>query len=94
MLANLMSIHRQTSLLATACVLSLALLSLSGTRAAESKDEQIDDRFAAADTDHDGKLTLDEAKQGMPRVAAHFAEIDKDKKGYVTADEIRTLADR
>ena len=25
----------------------------------------------------------------MPRVAKNFAEIDKDKKGYVTLDEIK-----
>jgi len=87
-----MSIHRHASLLTTVCALSLSLLSLSSTRAEESQDEQIDERFSEADTDHDGKLTLDEAKQGMPRVAAHFAEIDKDKKGYVTANEIKALA--
>lgn len=34
-------------------------------------------------------MTLEEAQAGMPRVAKNFAEIDKDKKGYVTLDEIK-----
>ncbi len=46
-------------------------------------------RFDQANTTHDGHLTLDQAKAGMPRVAKHFEAIDKDKKGYVTADEVR-----
>jgi len=46
------------------------------------------EKFAEADADHDAKLTLDEAKNGMPRVAKKFDEIDTDKKGYVTLDQI------
>ncbi|QGM48001.1 hypothetical protein H2LOC_008650 [Methylocystis heyeri] len=45
-----------------------------------------------ADKNGDGKLTLDEAKLGMPRVAKHFDQIDKDKKGYVTLDEVKDAA--
>jgi Ca2+-binding EF-hand superfamily protein len=50
---------------------------------------QLESRFNEADKDGDGKLTLDEAEAGMPRVAKNFALIDKDKKGYVTLDEIK-----
>ena len=45
-------------------------------------------RFAAADTNGDGKLTREEASGKMPRVFEHFDEIDKDKHGYVTIDDI------
>lgn len=49
-----------------------------------------DERFAAANTTHDGKLTLDQAKAGHLRaVARDFAVIDKSKKGYVTLDEVK-----
>jgi Ca2+-binding EF-hand superfamily protein len=48
--------------------------------------EQIAARFQAADTNHDGKLTLEEAKAGMPRVAAVFSQIDVENKGYVTLE--------
>src|ERR1700730_15490187 len=50
---------------------------------------QIEQRFKAANKKGDGKLTLQEAKAGMPRVAKNFATIDKDKKGYVTLDEVK-----
>jgi ABC-type nitrate/sulfonate/bicarbonate transport system substrate-binding protein len=46
------------------------------------------ERFAQANTTNDGKLTLDQARAGMPMVARHFAAMDKDNKGYVTLDDI------
>ena len=36
-------------------------------------------------------MTVEEAKAGMPRVAENFDKIDKDKKGYVTLDQIKSL---
>ena len=59
-----------------------------------SRDEQIDEHFAAADTNHDGQLTLTEAQAGMPRVASNFDKIDADQSGTVTLTEIKALADR
>lgn len=76
--------------LAVAFVIALALPAVAET----SRDEQIDERFAAADTNHDGQLTLAEAQAGMPRVAANFDKIDADKSGTVTLAEIKALADR
>jgi len=50
----------------------------------------MDERFAAANTTHDGKLTLEQAKAGHLRaVTRDFATIDKSKRGYVTLDEIK-----
>ncbi len=46
-------------------------------------------RFAQADKDHDGKLTLDEAKAGMPLVAKNFAKVDKANSGFVTIADIK-----
>jgi hypothetical protein len=59
-----------------------------------SMDKEIDQRFALADTNKDGKLTLAEAKEGMPRVASNFSRIDVQKKGYVTLAEIKAMANR
>ena len=56
------------------------------------QDKEIEEKFKAADKDHDGKLTLEEAKAGMPRVAKGFDKIDKDKKGYITVDQIKAAA--
>jgi len=50
------------------------------------------ERFAAANSTHDGHLTLDQAQQGMPMVARHFAAIDRDHRGYVTLRDIREYA--
>ena len=75
---------------------TLLLLAVVGTACAQESrtDREIDERFAAADKNKDGKLTLEEAKAGMPRVAANFQRIDTQKKGYVTAAEIKAMADR
>ena len=45
-------------------------------------------RFAQANTTHDGHLTLEQAKAGYVTVARHFSRIDTGKKGYVTQDDI------
>jgi Ca2+-binding EF-hand superfamily protein len=50
---------------------------------------EVEKRFAAADKDGDGKLTLDEAKAGMPRVYKNFSKIDKGSKGFVTLEDIK-----
>ena len=59
-----------------------------------SLNKEIQERFAAADKNQDGKLTLKEAQAGMPRVARNFDKIDTQHKGYVTVAEIEAMADR
>ena len=59
-----------------------------------SPDAQIAARFAEADTNHDGQLTLAEAEAGMPRVAANFQKIDADQSGTVSFAEIEAMVDR
>lgn len=75
---------------------TLLMIAAVGTAYAQESrtDREIDERFATADKNRDGKLTLEEAKAGMPRVAANFQRIDTQKKGYVTAAEIKAMADR
>jgi hypothetical protein len=78
-------------------VFMVLLLSIGASvaNAQESfRDRQIDARFAAADKNQDGKLTLEEAQQGMPKVAANFDKIDTQKRGYVTLEQIKAAADR
>lgn len=52
-------------------------------------DAMLEHRFKAANTTNDGKLTLEQAKAGMPRVAKNFDKIDTDHKGYVTLQQIK-----
>lgn len=59
-----------------------------------SRNKEIQERFAKCDTNHDGKLTRNEANGCMPRVYDHFSRIDQQNKGFVTVLEIEKLADR
>jgi hypothetical protein len=46
-------------------------------------------RFALANTAHDGHLTSEEANGGFALVAKHFNDIDVGHKGYVTEGDIQ-----
>jgi hypothetical protein len=48
-------------------------------------------RFDAADANHDGKLTREEAEGKMPMVARSFEQIDKAHRGYVTQEDIQAF---
>ena len=50
--------------------------------------QQLQMRFANANTTRDGKLTREQASAGMPMVASHFDEIDTQQAGYVTLAQI------
>jgi TolA-binding protein len=62
--------------------------SANGDARVERMVAQVQERFAAANTTHDGKLTREQAQAGMPRVAQHFDEIDTQKAGFVTLAQI------
>ncbi len=80
----------------TAISVVIAVLSSSSAFAADppltGRAKEIAERFAAADKNHDGKLTLEEAKAGMPRIAAAFDKIDTEDRGYVTLEQIQEVA--
>ena len=59
-----------------------------------SRNKEIVERFAKCDTNHDGKLTLNEASGCMPRIYSNFSYIDSANKGYVTVAEIQAMANR
>ena len=60
----------------------------------EHMREGLQKRFAAADKNGDGKLSRDEAKSGMPRIAEHFDEIDAAHTGVITIADIERWAMR
>lgn len=74
-------------------VLGLASLTISFSLAAQDSEKvkQLEEKFKAADKNADGKLTLDEAKDGMPRVAKAFDKIDTQKNRYITLDQIKAV---
>jgi len=48
------------------------------------------ERFASANTSHDGHLTLAQAKIGYKSVVRNFTAIDATSKGYITEADIHT----
>lgn len=60
-------------------------------RAGQMRDE-LQKRFTAADANHDGRLTRDEAKGHMPRVHSNFDAIDTARAGSVTLEQVQAYA--
>ena len=87
-----MRIHFLKGVLLSAGVLIAVSLPVFADEA--SRNKEIAERFAKCDTNHDGKLTMNEAKGCMPRIYDHFSYIDSSNKGYVTVAEIQRMADR
>lgn len=82
-------------------LIAAALLTATGAAMAQSQPDvsamsarmqaMLESRFQQADVNHDGKLTKQEAENGMPRIAQHFSEIDTTGRGYVTLDQIEAF---
>jgi len=83
-----------TATLARRLLPALTLISIACFAFADGVDrhggdgEKLREKFAAADTDHDGSLSRAEAAAGMPRLAKHFDEIDTDHDGKLTLAEV------
>lgn len=61
---------------------------MASSQRMERAMQQLQTRFATANTTHDGKLTKAQAAQGMPMVAQNFDQIDTQKAGYITLPQI------
>jgi len=57
----------------------------------ERAEQQLQSRFASANTTRDGKLTREQAAAGMPMVARHFDEIDTQRAGFITLPQIEAF---
>lgn len=75
-----------------AMLTSLSTIVMAADAPLTGRAKEIAERFAAADKNHDGKLTLEEAKAGMPRIAEAFSKIDTDERGYLTLAQIEEVA--
>lgn len=85
-------------LMSAAFIAATCVIAASGAHAADKssaeakRNEQLETRFKKADANGDGKLTMDEAKTGMPRVYKNFDKIKTGGHDYVTLDEIKAAA--
>lgn len=74
----------------TAPVTPPATRAIEAPRAPAHRRLTMQQRFDAANTSKDGKLTLDQAKAAnYTRIVRNFDAIDTGKKGYVTVEDIR-----
>jgi hypothetical protein len=48
----------------------------------------MDEKFKEADANGDGQLSLDEVQAKIPRLASHFSDLDKDKNGLLSKEEL------
>jgi EF-hand domain pair/EF hand len=46
------------------------------------------EKFKEADANGDGQLSLDEVQAKMPRLASRFGDLDKDKNGLLSKEEL------
>ena len=75
----------------TVLIFSVTANAQTPTASQQNQIKEAEERFAAADKNADGKLTLEEAKAGMPRIASNFTKIDTNKDGFVTLEEIKVM---
>ncbi len=61
----------------------------AGSPARHDRMLAIQAKFAAANTTHDGRLTLTQAEAGgLPMIVANFQSIDVAHRGYVTFNDV------
>jgi Ca2+-binding EF-hand superfamily protein len=89
----LMTLRQLISSIFTVTALAFATVASAQTPTAsqEKQIKEAEEKFAAADKNADGKLTLEEAKAGMPRIASNFKKIDTNNDGFVTIEEIKVM---
>lgn len=80
--------------LTTACSVLLLSACAAGGGGGRSQDgrwiEGISfERFDAADTDHDGKLSRAEVEPAFPQLLLHFGRLDSDKSGFLSWNELK-----
>lgn len=78
-------------MLTMATVAAMSLLWVQNATAQSDMVQMLEQRFQAADTDHDGRLTRAEANAGMPRIAQRFDDIDVSHSGTITLQQIEAF---
>lgn len=88
------AVHAQTTPApAQAAPVTAAPATLPDTPAPKAKLSRLQKRFAAANTTHDGHLTLEQARANKwTQIVTHFSTLDAEKKGYVTEAQIGAAA--
>ena len=75
----------------TAMAFAVSASAQTPTASQQKQIKEAEEKLVAADKNADGKLTLEEAKAGMPRIASNFSKIDTNNDGFVTIEEIKVM---
>jgi Ca2+-binding EF-hand superfamily protein len=88
-----MIVRKLISGILASAVVAFAAVAVAQTPTASQQKQikEAEERFAASDKNADGKLTLEEAQAGMPRIASNFKKIDVNNDGFVTIEEIKAM---
>lgn len=74
---------------ATACSVALPLAAQTGLGYLAQKLDVAVKNFDAADRNHDGLLSKEEAQKGnVPFIAKHFDQIDREHRGQVSKEDV------
>ncbi len=76
------------TLLATFCVAEVHAQDAAPSSEKPKSIEKFTEKFDAADSNHDGFLTREEAAKSMPRIAKNFDVIDTNHDGKLSPQEI------
>lgn len=76
------------AVLATFCVAGVHAQDAATSTEKPKRVEKFAEKFGAADSNHDGFLTRDEAAKGLPRIAKHFDTVDTDHDGKLSPQEV------
>lgn len=88
-----MTVRNVVTTLFAVATMAVAAVAVAQTPTSSQQKQlkEAEERFASSDKNADGKLTLEEAKAGMPRIASNFSKIDTNKDGFVTLEEINVM---
>jgi len=88
---NAMKITLAAALIATT---SLAFADAPADAGKGDRAQKMQERLKAADKNGDGKISREEAAASLPRLAKHFDEIDTNKDGFITKEEMKAFHDK
>ena len=80
--------------LAVGAAASANAMSATGAAHLEEALTVVDPRLDSADSNHDGRISREDARDRMPFVYRNFDAIDTEHKGYVTMAQIEAYAAR
>jgi len=94
LLRNAVRAALAAALVAGAALSANAMPPVAGGAHLEEALTVMHQRFDSADSNHDGRISREDARDRMPFVYRNFDAIDTEHKGYVTMAQIEAYAAR